>query len=323
MTRTLKLIAINTAVLAAIVLSAEGCVRVFHPEIQPTTIDRNLLKDGVYGSSAGLNPGARGDAFGAEFSITEDGFIAYAPKASRNRPSWLFLGDSVTMGIGVQPDSTFAGRVALAVSDSLRVLNPSVAGYASHDYLNVLVSLIHRPDLNIRRVTVFWCLNDIYPDTVSTVGPTTLKRLVPRLSRFVYRHVRFYPWLKSLLTDRPRTYYEYDQRVYEQPSQHLQAAVDNISRMKALADSSGAGFDVVVLPYEYQLRTGEHDPQDAIAEALDRRSIPLHDASRAMRIGHPRDYFLYGDGVHLSYRGHRELSRFVLNITRPIMSSGL
>jgi hypothetical protein len=322
LTRILKLVGINVATLAGILLAMEGCVRVVHPEIGPATIDRQLLEDGIFRGSHGLSPGARGVAMGAGFEVTNDGFISYSSAQDGTRPAWLFLGDSVTMGIGVEPDSTFAGRADREVSDSMRVINPSAIGYASRDYVNVLDSLSRRTDLLIRRITVFWCLNDVYPDSVAALGPTGLRRLVPAVTGFVYRHIRSYQWLKALLTYRPRAYYEYDEAFYRESNPSLQTAVTDLQRLKTIADSLGAPLTVVALPYEYQLRTGSRVPQEVLEEALAGKDIPLVDASKALTDAPSVDFYLYGDGIHLSVPGHAAISRFILGLGRMDPTSG-
>ena len=316
--RTLKLIAINSAVLAGILLGVEGCVRVMHPEIRPATIDRHLVRDNVYGSSRGLNPWANGAAMGAEFSITGEGFISYSAAPDSSLPVWLFLGDSVTMGIGVEPDSTFAGRIALAIADSMRLINPAAIGYTSRDYVNVLDSLLRRDDLHIERVTVMWCLNDVYSDSVAAEGPTGLRRLMPNVSGFVYRHVRSYQWLKAMLTDRPRAYYQHDQAFYRTPNRSLRAAAANLSRLKDISDSLRVTLDVVVIPYEYQLRTRDRIPQEELKALLEAEGIRLEDASQALGDAPADEYFLYGDGIPLSSLGHAAVSRFVLDLGRLV-----
>ena len=71
----------------------------------------------------------------AIFPVTY-GFRETSVKIDTTKKSWLILGDSVTMGIGAEADSTFAGILHSSL-DSINILNPSIIGYNNIDYLNV------------------------------------------------------------------------------------------------------------------------------------------------------------------------------------------
>lgn len=145
------------------------------------------------------------------------------------------------MGLGVESDSTFAGRMA-ARQDALDVLNPSLVGYSSADYVRVLGSWLDRAGAAqpLRRITVFWCLNDVYADLPVASAPRGTRRLSPGLQRFVLQHVRTYQWLRTRLFDRPQAYYDHDRRFYAAgTSGHLQAALGHLARMHHRATSQG------------------------------------------------------------------------------------
>lgn len=223
------------------------------------------------------------------------------------------------MGIGVAPDSTFAGRLARA-RDTLNVLNPSLIGYSSRDYVNILQSLLAEPSdayQTLKRVTVFWCLNDVYAGA-SEPGQN-VRHLGGSLLTFVRQHVRSYHWLKALLFDRPKTYYEYDERLYTEAPANLDAAIEDLRTLRMLTAERGITFDVLVLPYAYQLRTTDYTaPQTVLTKRLRADSIQVYDP-----LGHlhdlsvdPEDLYLYGDGIHFSARGHKAVASFVLEHLR-------
>lgn len=317
-----RLIAINVAVTLGLLVAIEGGVRLFYPEITPLGTDRELFADSLFADAPGPRPGAAGTSNGATFRVDPYGFWAYSAGADTTRRAWLFLGDSVTMGIGVEPDATFAGRVAAHV-DSLRILNPSLIGFSSRDYLKVLRTVTdpsYRP-FDVRRVTVLWCLNDVYAAAPGLDDPDAgLRRAGGRLLTFVRRHVRTYQWLKAWLFDRPRVYFEHDRRLYA--GAPFEAAVDDLRQMQALAEARGFRLDVVLLPYEYQLRAGVSgavmEPQRRLLAALDTTAIRVHDPSAYLQAhaSDPSDLYLFGDGIHFSTYGHARMAEYLLRHLR-------
>ena len=285
----------------------EIVIRWTHPEIPPLGTDAVLVQDSVYGSVPGLRRNASGRSNGALFRVDENGFLAYSGARS-NRPAWLFLGDSVTMGIGVDPDDTFAGR--LAESSPHQVLNPSIIGYDVRDYQTLLQHFLrNRPASGgIERVSVFWCLNDVYPFLQNAGAPGGgVRRAAGPILRFAQRHLRFYQWLKQLATDRPLAYFLHDLQFYR--SSAVDSAASVLAEMHALARRHGMQFDVVLLPYQAQLRRDVEDatlPQDVMARALTRRGVPYLDLLPHLRSapGRPSSLYAYGDGIHFSARGH-------------------
>lgn len=309
----MRLLAANLLAVAVLLLLFEGIIRWTHPEIGPLGTDRQLVQDSAYGSVAGLRPGASGRSNGVLFQIDSAGYIRYSRTAASPSASWLLLGDSVTMGLGVAPDSTFAGR--LSAESSLRLLNASLIGYDAADYHALLAQHLAAPDPArppLTRVTVFWCLNDIYPEMGRRVAPGhSLRRLAGPVMGVVRRHLRSYQWLKKQVADRPHAYFEHDRAPYQ--SAALDSAVARLAGMRDLAAAHAVRFDVVLLPYEYQLRepsAATLQPQRALSQALSKRGIYVLDVARHLAAGYdaPADLYAYGDGIHFSTTGHRAVA---------------
>jgi hypothetical protein len=222
------------------------------------------------------------------------------------------------MGIGVSPDRTFAGIIAARLRD-VRILNPSVVGYASDDYLKVLSVILTSSkyqNLQIRRVTVVWCLNDIYGGIKGVVDPDqAVRRFVGPLLTFVQRNVYLYQWLKSVLFDRPYRYFEHDSRLYT--AENVEAAASHLKAIADLCSQHSLQCDVVLLPYEYQLRSnGDEDaflPQDILTRRLRSISVSVLDPGAYFKqlSPSPSDLFLFGDGIHLSEMGHLLLANYL------------
>lgn len=315
--RTVGASIIGAALLA---LAVELTVRFSCPEITPIGTSRNLVVDTLYGSTDGLRPDATGVSDGARFSVNSLGYWNYAVQPEAGAPGWLILGDSVTMGVGVDPDSTYVGRLAGAFR-TYTICNASWIGYSSADYVNVVRSRLPSNSavgggtgVNVRRVTVFWTLNDVYSNQPFGRQPGTLVRIYgSTLMTFIARHVRTYQWLKALLYDRPKEYFEFDRRFYEYQGDHFRSCVGDLQALQIICRQYGARLDIVILPYEYQLRAGGGDriPQKMLREVMGRLDIPCWDAAEALRNSgiEPKKLFRFGDGIHLSPAGHEVLFR--------------
>jgi len=321
----LKIVGYNILILLLMSLMVEGCIRLTNPDIKPLATDSVFVKDDVYGNSSGLTPGATGSSMGQQFTVTDNGFWRYTLPGNSSpeqmTAEWLFLGDSVTMGMGVEPDSTFAGLLSTRGMDSLLVLNPSLIGYSSRDYVNILEALAGSNEHRIKRVTVFWCLNDAYSGATTGENPVGIRQFVPAITLFIYRHVRTYQWLKKQLFDRPRAYYEFDKSLYESEYEAFDTTLEDIVLIKEYAGRMGARLEFVLLPYEYQFRSSNRVPQRKMASVLESLQISYVDAARPMsdniRAGNLQDataYYLYGDGIHFSVKGHRTISDIVANM---------
>lgn len=317
----IRTLALQLALALALLFLVEAGVRVSIPEITPVGTDKGLFADSVYAGAPGLRPGASGLSNGARFSamdVAGYGFWRYAGGHDPSRRSWLLLGDSVTMGLGVHPDSTFAGRLAHG-PPQINVLNPSMPGHSGGDYVAIARALVPesgKPPVDLSRILVLWCLNDIY----SSAGPLpdpdqAVRDAGGSFLSFARRHLRVYQFLKNTLFDRPRRYWEYDSRLYR--DELVGRAAGDLATIAALGSERGVEVTVVLLPYEYQLRQGRAEgirrPQERMSARL--RSIgitPLDPSAYLLqRVDDPADLFLYGDGIHFSSRGHELIYRFL------------
>ncbi len=300
--------------MALLLAGVEGAVRMAHPQIRAGGYDRGLIAWNVYGPTAAPAPGASGEAGGVVRTV--DGRGLWRSAAARpDAPAWLFLGDSVTMGPGVDDDSTFTARIG--ASDTLDVQNAALIGYSSADYVRVLRGRLARPDAHrLRRVTLVWCLNDVYAARPVAGAPGGVRVPDGPIVAWARRHVRTLAWAKATFADRPLAYARFDAALYRGGSPHLAAALADLDTLAAAARRAGLAVDVAVVPYEAQLRAAGYGdaepllaPQRALVGALTARGIPVLDLARVFPRGDAaRDLYLYGDGLHLSDAGHRRVA---------------
>ncbi|MBD3390591.1 MAG: hypothetical protein GF418_01100 [Chitinivibrionales bacterium] len=288
-----------------LLLAAEGMVRALVPRITAQGLDQDLFCDSLFAASPGWCPGSAGVCFGKTVRIDQNGYRAIAAPDNTS-VSWLLLGDSVTFGIAVETDGTFAGMLQRAHPDAA-IRNSAVVAYKTVDYHAILPRLLSRHG-DAARVILFYTLNDIYNRDQSQVK-TEIKNPIMSLLR---KHSRLYVFLKSAISDRSKAYFTNDYRRYDDGHlDDIDTTAAMISSMNARLDSAGIDFLVVLLPYEYQIRKADRPalrrPQRLMHSRLTGLGVPCIDLFDDLRNACPRskDCYLYGDGIHFSAKGHR------------------
>ena len=316
-----RVVLINGLLTLGLLFVIELGVRVLVPEISSTGTDSILFVDRQTTPQRILRPQAKGKSHGVEFMVDDDGFWRYSGNQPSNHDALLLLGDSVTMGIGVQPDSTLGGRLAERLQKN--VLNPSIIGYNSVDYRSILVGLgsdsTGLPTTpSVSHVILVWCLNDVYSsiNMLQSRPPGTGRPdMVNRILLWSQRNLRTYQWIKSIALDRAATYYEYDAQFYQTGSAEFEDALSNIVASAETLENAKIGFTVVLAPYEYQIRKKVTQPQDDFAFRLSENGINvLNPLPYLLDSGiRSSELFLYGDGIHYSSRGHQVMAQYILD----------
>lgn len=309
----MRIFVINVFVVAILLVGIEIAIRVTHPEITPLGTDARLVSDSVFSELPGPNPKASGTSNGATFHVDADGFWRYSVKNDAGAPSWLLIGDSVTMGMGVDPDSSYAGILARRFP-RLTIRNPSLIGYSSSHYARLIeyfvtseASRVHP----IERITIFWCLNDASSGNQVAEPNQQHRRIAEPLLSKARRHAFTYQWIKASFFDRPQAYYRHDSRFYTGKS--LELAVADLESIAELCFEHDYSCDIILLPYEYQLREHLLEPQQLLAERLAGLPVEIYNPAQWLlnTAGSPDDLYLYGDGIHFSERGHRLIADYV------------
>lgn len=287
----------------ALLVMLEAATRLLFHRINLQGTEYSLQKGNVFGDTYGWRPGSSGVCFGRRVYIDSYGFRRM--KTPQNyRETWLLLGDSVTFGVGVETGDTFAGLLQ-ARYPSVKVLNTAVLGYSIDHYLDVATKLLDS-EPKLHRVILFLCLNDIYPGP--NLRPEGSSVLDPLLA-FLRRSSKFYILIRNFLFDRSESYFKYDLEKYRETNSELTASLASLQAIYSQTLEKGLKFSVIILPYEYQLRTsvtGRLRPQQMLAGFFRQESITFLDAYNYLqRSGlESRRLFLYGDPMHLSVEGH-------------------
>ena len=321
MGKNLKLILVSLLLVAAMMLALELFIKVAFPQINLSGTSSSLLKDSVYFKSPGLMPNSSGTSNGVKKEVDQKGFWKYNtiknPKVVKNK--WLFLGDSATMGIGVENDSTFAGILNNEL-DSVQILNNSLIGYSGYDYLDVIKKIFEHGSnrFNVKKIVIFWCLNDVYDFYPTSNSPDFSNRgFIGNISTFLSMHSKTWHLLKELFSDRQKDYFLYDNQFYKSANKLFNSAVSNIAQCSETAARLGILFDVVILPYEFQIRNFNRKelflPQQLLMNELNNKHINCFDVSKYLGpFAHDsKSLYLFGDGIHFSKTGHRVIAKIL------------
>ncbi|MBK7106145.1 MAG: SGNH/GDSL hydrolase family protein [Ignavibacteriae bacterium] len=315
-----KIFLINLLIVILLFGLFEISIRFAFPQIQLPGTEKSLLEENVYFTSPGLVANSHGYSNGIIKFVDQNRFWKLNSPNKNVKNKILFLGDSITMGIGVESDSTFAGLLNSSLTES-QILNSALIGYSSLDYKNIIKKffLDEGNQNKISSVVLFWCLNDIYSNfTLNNEIEINSSNWLNRVLIFIRNNFKFYHFLKHIFFDRAESYYLYDENFYNNENLQFQTAVKNLKDIKQILDSKKINFYVITLPYEYQIRNKNvvnFNPQTLLVDSLRSFNINAIDISKNILKSkfNSKDLYLYGDGIHFSKVGHNLLSKIIPN----------
>ena len=289
----------------------ELSIRVIFPQITYQGNQASLFVENRFNQTMGLVPNSSGEVFGKEIRIDEHGFRKMNAPTNYDK-SWLFLGDSVTFGVGIEADQIFPQLVQNEFQ-SIKIWNTAVMGYSTLNYLDVVEAFL-RDRSDIEKVVLFFCLNDVYGNF--SLKPTEDSAKDKVLS-FLRSNSKLFLFIKMSFFDRSKAYALYDTGLYKDDILGIDKHLNAIVKIKAALDKSNIDFLVVILPYEYQLRIeGLKAPQALLNSFLEKHNITSLDAYENFTSLNSEDYYLYGDPMHLSYLGHETVAKSLVEILR-------
>lgn len=276
--------------------------------------DRSLYQDRVYSpNTAGWRPHAVGTCCGKPVTINSLGLRGPEIDLNSNEEKILLLGDSVLFGLALEDSETIAEHLRAKLQAC--IINTAVIGYNSSHYVDVLSSWISK--IKLDRVLVFWCLNDVQNDT-SFVQKTTVANMFDFALMQLRSQSKFYMALKNAISDRSKVYFLYDLKYYRPNHPEFARAIQDLSSLKNICAAKNIGLDVVILPYEYQIRNRNQSsvwiPQELLKGYFDQQEIPYVEIDFSEFEGQTsKSLYLYADGIHLSQRGHQMVAKQICN----------
>ncbi|MCI0590775.1 MAG: SGNH/GDSL hydrolase family protein [Gammaproteobacteria bacterium] len=221
--------------------------------------------------------------------------------ASKNKPANVyraaFIGDSVTLGLGVKASDTFVQKFnvftkKLDLPTTIEGMNFGMDGYNAPQIYELLVTkvIMFSPD----EVVYLMCLNDF--DFTDASGKKIRYFQKPK-SFFLLRGEKLYRWLIG--AEYHRYYYEKDREL----------VFDYMLRMKRFLDNKGIAFQVVLLPVFFVKEASFDnypltDIHTDISSYLMDNGIEVHDLLNVFRQQSEGPRYFGDDAWHPSKTGH-------------------
>ncbi len=318
------LLVVGSAALILLIMGAAELYCRWFTRINFLGISRGMFISRAFGDSYGNRPDYRGGAFGAAVQTDANGFrIDPTFRGPTGGDAVLILGDSVSFGVGVDASKTVAGLLQRAMPQ-VRFYNSSAIGYGLHDYENVAGTLLPRKP-EIKSVLLFYCLNDIYDTSAEEIeatvqkvdgtggapGPfSSFRAFALATNGYLRSRSKLYLSVKKVLTEPSMRYFRQDFAEYQKRLSNIGDSLRPLRNIAQELAARGVSFEVLVMPYEAQVRTKDQSsflPQTLVDDFLRQNGVAYYDAAPAfLQSGLPsQSLYLYGDPMHLSEAGHR------------------
>jgi len=310
----MKKVGFSLVVIVGILFLLEGFSRLLLTKLYSRDFDSSLIIENKYSTSSGLKPSAKGKVWGQQFTTDKFGGRASGVPLNSTKKKWLFIGDSVTEGVGVDDESTFASRHARDFL-SYDVLNISLIGYSVTDYYNVLNHWLEN-DTSVELVTLFFCLNDVYGTQKSTDLPKMGRQdWIGEISGFLQSNYSTYKLMKLIAFRYNDRYFQYDLQFYQPEHLYFLNTVNALKVCQELCNQRGVFFQVVMMPYQSQLRSENPNalqPQKLLGAYCLTNEIEFSDAYDYLKNRTNVDeLYLFGDEIHFSVKGHDAMAGFL------------
>lgn len=297
------------------IVVVEGIARIILYSAYNRKFDASLIQPNKYNHSDGLKPNRSGIVWGKNFSTDQYGGRNTGTSAKARKKKFLFIGDSVTEGVGVEDEQTFSSIAAKQLPE-FDVVNLSLIGYSTQDYVNVL-SAVLSSDSAIELVNLFYCLNDVYAGAANAELPVMAKQnFWATCSHWLQENISIYKLLKLWYFRNADNYYRYDASFYESSSPYFQKAMQQLSVCDSLCKEKNIFFNVILLPYRSQLGNTYDTattPQKFVRTYFEQHEISYNDALDFFREEeNPAALYLFADEIHLSEKGHQKMASFLV-----------
>jgi len=279
--------------------------------------DTSLITDNKYLKTPGLKENASGIVWGKPFH-TDQFACRLSPKPyAAKKKKWLFIGDSVAEGVGVDDSSTFAALVARQI-DSVNIMNYSLIGYADGDYLDVLKTLLVNKDSSTSKVTIFFCLNDVYGRNKSQELPVMAQpNIYGKINSLLQDDYATYKLIKLFFYQNSDSYFRYDARFYAVDNRFYINSMSYLQQCHEVCKKAGVDMNVVMLPYRSQLAykdESQRKPQNLVKEFCLNQQIPFSDPiDFCLKAQNPKHLYLFADEIHFSEAGHKMIADYILS----------
>lgn len=310
-----KFIFFNVIFIFLIIFFLEFFLR-FFTSINELGIEKNLIN--LKSEIRVHNKNIKSVVYGKISYIDKYGFrVPYEKYEYDTNPksSVLILGDSVSFGVGVLDQYTFVG-ILRNKFNNINFYNSSVIGHSSQDHHKLLK--FYDKKINYNQILLIYCLNDI----VNTSGVLTRddfykkNYLLVKINIFLRNKSYLYIYIKSLLTDPQKRYFDYIEPLYKD-KKSLDSLNNIFYEIQKFSKSNNKKITFVILPYEYQTRSENCNEdtltaQNELLKILNKNNLNFYDlTSNFCKFDNPKNLYLKYDPVHLSIEGHNFVSQLL------------
>jgi len=268
--------------------------------------------------------------FGKYARIDSNGFRVPLDDSvyDKNKTSILFLGDSVSFGVGVKEKETFIGL--LRGKSNKNILNASVSGHNLESYLYFIEKYNNKLDSKFNEAIIFLCLNDIISyqgvlpkktltennDNNKFIENNVKNNISLKINIFLREKSTLFVFLKGLLTNPAKRHYNYISWMYKN-EESLKQYKKSISKIAIFSKSKNIKTTFVLLPYAYQINNKCElqfmVPQSKIKKIFEELNLVIYDYSYKF-CNNPMNkfFFLPFDPVHLSTDGHKYVNSLLI-----------
>jgi lysophospholipase L1-like esterase len=262
------------------------------------------------------------------YSSNRDGFRDINHDYLSQNYRILFLGDSVTFGLGVKQNHIFTNLLEHKLNEKSKIkyetINESICSYGPGQELHVLkdIGLKYHPKFII---LVFFnadferCVPPKKPSIVNyyialhniivnrSISYMRLRQLIDMFNYQLFHNIRR-QYFRNTLNDQPLQ----DTRNYlNNRSDNDVCAFTLIKAMKAEALKNNIQFLVLISPLEVQLYKTDFDILDQrIYNFCRENAIDFADPLSEMRLD-PKKETLFSDGLHFSKYGHKFIADYL------------
>ena len=305
-----KLLLVNLLIVSVALLAIEIVSRRILSNKYNRAFDSSIIQSNKYFDSDGLKPNTTATVWGKHFTTDKFGFRSTGKPFDKKKKTWLFIGDSVTQGVGVDDSSTYVSLITKSL-DSMNVVNCSMIGWSVYDYKNVIESLLtdSTNPLNISKITIGWCLNDVYGKAKTNDLPAVgNKGWKSTISAFLHEHYATYRLVKLYATQNSDHYFRYDMQFYRPGNSLLKAALTTTNSIRSLCSSKNIELQILSFPYRSTL---EKDKGGEFVSEMKFKSLSsdIKEAAHDIPI---RDLYLFSDEIHYSSIGHHIIASDIL-----------
>lgn len=280
-------------------------------KIYNRSFDSSIIEENKYITSPGLKGNASAKIWGKNFHTDERGCRKSKTGYDAKKKTWLYIGDSVTEGVGVDDSSTFASLSADEFTET-NLLNYSLIGYSAADYLNVLQSVLSK-DSSVELVTLFFCLNDVYGGAKTSELPVMAKQnLLGKVNGLLQDRCAAYKLIKLFFYQNSSRYFDYDLQFYTKQDEHFQQTTCYIYSCDSLCKANNIYFNLVALPYRSQLASHNFKPQTLLSDFCKTHDIDFSNAAQFLsKQADTKEFYLFADEIHFSEKGHRAIAEYL------------